>query len=321
VANPAQSRASRDKAGRHDTAQTYAFVMRSRLDDSRVLGRSGGFRPGLVVSFGLLLAGPLLLLGCGAGGATSAEVTQRQRIDPAVLAVRIDSAQAVIDTPSASAVDLQSAARSQQLALGELADHRSLRKPVLAALSPAARSAAAAELRAADALSRIVPPESRLPHWRVEQPPPPRVLLRYFRTAGAAYRIPWTSLAAIELVETRMGRIHGLSPAGAQGPMQFLPATWAEYGHGSIDDQRNAIMAAARFLAANGGGRKISDALFHYNPSRSYVIAVESYAHEMRKDERAFYGYYWWQVLYRTAKGTYLLPVGYPRVNAERLPG
>jgi hypothetical protein len=51
------------------------------------------------------------------------------------------------------------------------------------------------------------------------------------------------------------------------------------------------------------------------------VTAIESYAREMRRDERAFYGYYWWQVLYRTVDGTYLLPVGYPRVKAERLPG
>jgi membrane-bound lytic murein transglycosylase B len=147
------------------------------------------------------------------------------------------------------------------------------------------------------------------------------VLLGYFRSAGADYRIPWTYLAAIELVETRMGRIHGLSPAGAQGPMQFMPATWAEYGKGSIDHQRNAITAAARFLAANGGRRRIGDALFHYNPSDSYVTAVKSYAREMRRDGRAFYGYYWWRVLYRTVRGTYLLPVGYPRVKPERLPG
>jgi soluble lytic murein transglycosylase-like protein len=166
-----------------------------------------------------------------------------------------------------------------------------------------------------------VVPQRRFPHWRIVAPPPPRVLLAYFHEAGAAYRIPWQYLAAIELVETRMGRIHGLSPAGAQGPMQFMPATWAEYGHGSIDNQRDAIRAAARFLAANGGRRSIDGALFHYNPSRSYVTAVASYADEMRRDERAFYGFYDWDVFYRTRKGEFLLPVGYPRVRPERLPG
>lgn len=272
----------------------------------------------VVALCGLLLGMPFV--GCGAGRAARAQQPRERAGDPTVLAARIDSAQAVIDKPSATAADLQRAARSQQLALRELADHRSSRRSVLTRLSPAARSAALAALRAADALARIVPAVSRLPRWRIGQPLNPRVLLRYFRTAGANYRIPWTYLAAIELVETRMGRIHGLSPAGAQGPMQFMPATWGEYGKGSINNQRNAIMAAARFLAANDGRRKIADALFHYNPSGSYVTAVESYAREMGKDERAFYGYYGWQVLYRTVKGTYLLPAGYPRVRAESLP-
>jgi hypothetical protein len=40
----------------------------------------------------------------------------------------------------------------------------------------------------------------------------------------------------------------------------------------------------------------------------------------MRRDRRAFYGYYYWQVLYRTTKGTFLLPAGYPRVRPQRLP-
>jgi hypothetical protein len=48
---------------------------------------------------------------------------------------------------------------------------------------------------------------------------------------------------------------------------------------------------------------------------------VESYAREMRRDPRAIYGYYDWQVLYRTRKGTFLLPLGYPRSRPERLPG
>jgi hypothetical protein len=43
-----------------------------------------------------------------------------------------------------------------------------------------------------------------------------------------------------------------MAGAGAQGPMQFMPATWAIYGHGSIHRPRNAILAAGRFLAARG---------------------------------------------------------------------
>jgi soluble lytic murein transglycosylase-like protein len=211
---------------------------------------------------------------------------------------------------------------SQQLAFRQLADDRPLRRPTLARLTPAARSATKAALRASDALSGIVPAERRFPEWRIISPPPPNELLGYYRAAATAtaYRIPWQYLAAVELVETRMGRIRGLSPAGARGPMQFMPPTWARYGHGSITNQRDSIMTAARFLKANGATRNIGHALLHYNPSQAYVIAVESYAHQMQRDERAFGGYYYWQVLYQTTKGTFLLlPVGYPGNRSNRL--
>jgi soluble lytic murein transglycosylase-like protein len=259
-------------------------------------------------------------LGCGSSDGANTTVSTGRLADPAQLAVEIDRSQAVLDDASGSGARLQRAAVSQQLAIRQLADHRPLRRPTLARLTPGARSAAKAALSAAGALSKIVPAERRFPDWRIVAPPPADELLSYYRAAAAAYRIPWQYLAAVELVETRMGRIRGLSPAGAKGPMQFMPATWAEYGRGSINNQRDSIMAAARFLQANGAGRNIDGALLHYNPSRSYVVAVESYAHEMQRDERAFYGYYYWQVLYRTAKGTFLLPVGYPRNRPKHLP-
>ena len=80
-------------------------------------------------------------------------------------------------------------------------------------------------------------------------------------------------------------------------------------------------MAAARFLRANGGLRDIAAALLHCNPSHSYVVAGESYADEMHRDAHAFYVYYYRQVLYRTTRGTFLLPVGYPGVPPKRLRG
>lgn len=269
-----------------------------------------------VVPVALLLvaAGP----GCG-GASKSANTTEstRRSADPVQLAKEIDRSQTVIDGAPRSG--LQRAAIAQQLAFRQLAAHRSLRRPTLVRLTPGARSAAMAALRAATALSKIVPAERRFPDWRIVAPPSPSRLLSYFQAAGEAYHIPWQYLAAIELVETRMGRIRGLSPAGARGPMQFMPATWAEYGRGSINDQRDSIMAAARFLDANGAHRDIGGALLHYNPSQSYVAAVESYAREMRRDRHTFFGFYYWQVLYQTTKGTFLLPVGYPRVRPRRL--
>ena len=271
----------------------------------------------------MLLAALLaaVLLGCGASQTTSARSTSRPSTDPAELATEIDRAQLTIDDATATPSELQEAARVEQLAFRQLADRRPLRRPTLARLSPGARGAATAALRAGDALAKIVPSERRFPRWRIIAPPPAERLLGYFRAADTTYGIPWQYLAAVELVETRMGRIRGLSPAGAKGPMQFEPATWAEYGRGSINSQHDSIMAAARLLAANGGSRRISRALFHYNPSRSYVIGVEAYAREMSRDARAFYGYSGWQVLYRTTRGTFLLPVGYPHARPERLPG
>ena len=59
-------------------------------------------------------------------------------------------------------------------------------------------------------------------------------------------------LAGIHLVETRMGRLRGTSPAGAKGPMQFIPETWARFGQGDIESNRDAIRAAARHLVAHG---------------------------------------------------------------------
>jgi membrane-bound lytic murein transglycosylase B len=138
------------------------------------------------------------------------------------------------------------------------------------------------------------------------------VLVGYYKEAEAQFGIRWQYLAAIHFVETRMGRIHGNSSAGAQGPMQFLPSTWAAYGGGgNIDDNRDAILAAGRFLAATGGVSDIGRALFAYNPSSHYVAAIEDYAGLLVADPRAYDGYYAWQVYVTTTAGTVRLPEGW----------
>jgi soluble lytic murein transglycosylase-like protein len=172
-----------------------------------------------------------------------------------------------------------------------------------------------ADLGAASELSRLNTPRKSLPPWRIEAPPAPRVLLGYFKSAQARFGVPWQYLAAIEFVETKFGRIHGLSTAGAEGPMQFLPATWARYGRGDVNDPRQAIDGAARYLTANGAPRNLPDALFHYNPSLDYVRAVTAYATHMRVDRRAYYGYYWWQVIYAERGRRLILPVGFPKAR------
>jgi membrane-bound lytic murein transglycosylase B len=135
--------------------------------------------------------------------------------------------------------------------------------------------------------------------------------MAYYEEAQQAYGVPWQYLAAINLIETNMGRIQGLSSAGAQGPMQFMPATWAFYGHGDVNNPHDAIMAAGRYLKAHGAPANMTHAVYAYNPSMLYVNAVALYAQQMFSDSRTFLAYYNWQVYVPTPTGDTLLPEGF----------
>ena len=157
-----------------------------------------------------------------------------------------------------------------------------------------------------------------LPAWRIVEPAPAPALLSHYRAAERRFGVDWEYLAAINLVETGMGRIRGTSVAGAQGPMQFIPTTWARWGRGDINDPRDAIMAAGRYLASRGfarpGGRP--GALYAYNNHPAYVRGVTRLAEVMQDHPRAFFGYYHWQVYYLSSAGDVLLPVGYEQQRA-----
>jgi len=254
-------------------------------------------------------------------GTQPTDLPKRPSSKPVNLASEINRAQEVLDNTSATPSALESAGRLEQFAYRELSKHPELQQPTLQALSPEAEASARAAIRATNAITAIVPSQPTLPNWRIIAPPPPKTLLRYFREAEATYDVPWQYLAAIELLETRMGRIRGASSAGAQGPMQFMPATWSGYGRGNINSQHDSILAAARLLVANGAPGDMDSALYHYNPNGGYVIAIKSYANEMLANERSFYGYYYWQVFYKHVTGTLILPVGYPSVRPERIAG
>jgi hypothetical protein len=215
---------------------------------------------------------------------------------------------------AASASDVRRAGEFQQLAVRILASASDdFRRRVLARLRPGAAGHTRRDVRAARALLAMSSPQRRLPRWRIVTPPPPEELLGYYRLAQRRTGVPWSYLAAIHLVETRMGRIRGTSTAGARGPMQFLPATWELYGQGgNINRPRDAILAAARLLKRHGAPRDMSGALWHYNQSDNYVRAVIEHARAMQRSPAAYRAYWHWRVFYLHERGTYVLPEGYP---------
>jgi cell wall-associated NlpC family hydrolase len=120
---------------------------------------------------------------------------------------------------------------------------------------------------------------------------PPAMLTLYQQAATTCPGLPWTILAAIGTVESDNGQStlpgvrRGANAAGAEGPMQFEPATFAAYDEpvpagGAVPpspyDTTDAVYAAARLLCADGasGGADLSGAVYAYNHSASYVSEV-----------------------------------------------
>ncbi|MGH9179552.1 MAG: lytic transglycosylase domain-containing protein [Acidimicrobiales bacterium] len=231
---------------------------------------------------------------------------------PTTVADALGTSEAAIRDAATPATDLERHGRAQQVAYRQLAVHPEWLDQVLDRLPDDLHGIVRAHTSAGIELRALTKPQTALPPWRIVAPAPADELLRYYKEADAAVGAPWNYLAAIHLVETRMGRIRGTSTAGAQGPMQFLPSTWEQYGQGGdIDNNRDAIFAAARLLVRNGAPGNMSNALFNYNRSTRYVSAITAYAEQMGAAERAYYGYYHWQVYYRMADGDRLLAVGY----------
>jgi hypothetical protein len=113
-----------------------------------------------------------------------------------------------------------------------------------------------------------------------------------FKASAAKYcpGLSWTVLAAIGQIESGDGANDGPSSAGARGPMQFLPSTWAIWGTvgfgppGTPDimNPLDAVPSAARLLCASGGGNPatLPGAIFAYNHATWYVNEVLALASE-----------------------------------------
>lgn len=124
----------------------------------------------------------------------------------------------------------------------------------------------------------------------------PTSYLQLFQESAARYcpGMSWTVLAAIGQIESGDQSDPGVSSAGAMGPMQFLPSTWAEWGitafgetgAPNILDPFDAVPSAARMLCADGAGTAASlrGAIFAYNHATWYVNEVLGLAAEYARD-------------------------------------
>lgn len=141
----------------------------------------------------------------------------------------------------------------------------------------------------------------------------PEEYIPIYKDAAEAYGIPWTLLAAHHRIETRFSTMDPLlSPAGAEGHMQFMPCTFVGWkhpscsglgkgdipeddktnpevikkyggygvdasGNGTADpyDLKDAMFSAAKYLAHSGAADgEYEKAIFDYNRSDKYVQDV-----------------------------------------------
>ena len=252
------------------------------------------------------------------------QTTVSVEADPDVLAATIADAERALRSPDLTDGDARAAADGAQRAYRAISIAPQLTEAVVAGVPPDLRDAVRANAEATTELRKLTKPGKALPPWEIVPPAPAAELYGYYRAAEDEFGVPWAFLAAIHLVETRMGRIRGTSTAGAQGPMQFIPSTWEAYGEGDINSNRDSIRAAARYLKHNGAPERMPNALYNYNRSDRYVRAVTLHAEVMLANEQAsagtrragqppgaYRGYHQWQVWYRLPDGDVLLPEGW----------
>lgn len=232
--------------------------------------------------------------------------------DPGQLADDLVADERTLRDPSAPEPAVQAAAHRQQAAYRAIGHHSDWDAIVRPRIPPELSQIYDLNVDARRQLTALAEVRDAVPAWRIVAPPPADELLGYYREAQAATGVGWNYLAAINFVETRLGSVVGPSSAGAQGPMQFLPSTFAAYGDGGdIYSPRDSIMAAGRYLAANGFGTDPDAAVYAYNHSPLYVRAVDDYAAVLAADPAAFAGYHRWDVYLKTTAGDVLLPIGY----------
>lgn len=196
--------------------------------------------------------------------------------------------------------DVSELARDEQSVVRLVASKHALTRRVIR-LDPAIADDLVAQHDLAELTASGPAPRARL---IVGRPAPAAALIRWYREAQARFGVRWQVLAAVNFVETAFDKVRNVSGSGAQGPMQFEPATWRRYGlGGNVDNPHDAILGAANFLAANHFQTDERGAIYHYNPSPLYVDAVIRYTRRISRDPNAFFTYYCWRVHFRTRNG------------------
>jgi hypothetical protein len=160
---------------------------------------------------------------------------------------------------------------------------------LISAPGPSIATLTAQVRRVLGAQAKVVDLRGRRPAGGV--PPRPGKITGYlqlFQASAARYcpQMSWTVLAAIGQIESADGQNMGPSSAGALGPMQFLPSTWAEWGIDGfgppgppdIMNPFDAVPSAARMLCADGASAGtqagLRKAIFAYNHADWYVNEV-----------------------------------------------
>lgn len=236
--------------------------------------------------------------------------------DPAQLADDLVADERALRDPGTAEHAMTAAAHREQAAYRAIGRHPEWDATTRPRIPPELVDVYDRNVDARRQLTALTPARETLPAWRIEPPAPADELLNYYHQAEAESGVSWNYLAAINFVESRFGSIVGASTAGAQGPMQFLPSTFAGYGQGGdIHSPHDSILAAGRFLAANGFANDRDHAIYGYNHASEYVRAVDQYAALIAADPATFAAFYRWDVYCLTTAGDVLLPIGYDEAS------
>ncbi len=258
-----------------------------------------------------------LLLSLTAVATPSLEVVAPQGVD--ALTSRLIEVESAIRDPELPDATVATLGHAQQRIYRVLADDRATGDAVIAKLPPELKTPVTKGVAAVRGHAAIVrTPRADLPAWHIEVPAPVAELEGYYREGEAKSGVPWSLLAAVHLIETRFGRMRATSYSGAQGPMQFMPPTWAAYGlGGDVQDTHDAILGAANYLAKMGAPKDVDKAIWAYNHHTGYVTAVREVAEVIAAEPATLRAFHGWEAYYFTPRGWLWLPVGYTATERQ----